>query len=311
MPGTVKVRVLSARNLPVMDRATFLTDAFVELCIGNITYKTDVVRRSLNPSWNSEWFCFELDDQALQEEALLLKFVLITCLIIIFRVMDHDTYSAHDTIGRVYFDLNPLLSRGQTRCLNGWFPIYDTMHGIRGEICLAIRVDVFLDASRYHQSSLGVRFYHCCTIPQGFVIDSLIGFIQELVMNDDPEHQWIEKIRTSRASNEARQRLFSRLSGELQRKMGLKVLNLGGNSLIGYQLHFDLEGETGVVVRGIGTAVRLKKYNPVTTPPNTPLRMSKNFSHNWESPNTTYKESGVHNFQSHVPQGLELGVSIV
>lgn len=75
--------------------------------------------------------------------------------------MDHDTYSAHDTIGRVYFDLNPLLSRGQTRCLNGWFPIYDTMHGIRGEICLAIRVDVFLDASRYHQSSLGVRFYHC------------------------------------------------------------------------------------------------------------------------------------------------------
>lgn len=33
-------------------------------------------------------------------------------------------------------------------------------------------------------------------------------------MNDDPEYQWIEKIRTSRASNEARQRLFTRLSGE-------------------------------------------------------------------------------------------------
>lgn len=44
-------------------------------------------------------------------------------------------------------------------------------------------------------------------------MDYLIGFVQELVMNDDPEHQWIEKIRTSRASNEARQRLFSRLSG--------------------------------------------------------------------------------------------------
>ncbi|KAH8859199.1 C2 domain-containing protein 5 [Schistosoma japonicum] len=297
MPGTVKVKVISARNLPVMDRATFLTDAFVELCIGSITYKTEVVRRSLNPSWNSEWFCFELDDQTLQEEALLLK------------VMDHDTYSAHDAIGRVYFDLNPLLSRGQTRCLNGWFPIYDTMHGIRGEICLAIRVDVFLDASRYHQSSLGVRFYHCCTIPQGFVIDSLIGFIQELVMNDDPEHQWIEKIRTSRASNEARQRLFSRLSGELQRKIGLKVLNLGGNSLIGYQLHFDLEGETGVVVRGIGTAVRLKKYNPVTTPPNTPTGMSKNCSLIRESPNAhkEYIVEGVYNFPIHIPQTLELG----
>ncbi|CAH8839206.1 unnamed protein product [Trichobilharzia szidati] len=297
MPGTVKVKVLAARNLPVMDRASFLTDAFVELCIGSITYKTEVVRRSLNPSWNTDWFCFKLDDQSLQEEALLLK------------VMDHDTYSAHDTIGRVYFDLNPLLSRGQTRCLNGWFPIYDTMHGIRGEICLAIRVDVFLDASRYHQSSLGVKFFHCCTIPQGFVIDSLIGFIQELVMNYDPEHQWIEKIRTSRASNEARQRLFSRLSGELQRKMGLKVLNLGGNSLIGYQLHFDLEGETGVVVRGIGTAVRLRKYNPVTTPPNSPIGARKNCPFRQESP-TTHKEytpECTHSIPSHIPQNLELG----
>ncbi|CAL8080395.1 unnamed protein product [Calicophoron daubneyi] len=184
--------------------------------------------------------------------------------------MDHDTYSAHDAIGRVYFDLNPLLSRGQTRCLNGWFPIYDTMHGIRGEISLAIRVDVFLDASRYYQSSLGVRFFHSSSVPDGYTIDFLIGFIQELVMNDDPEHQWIEKIRTSRASNEARQRLFSRLSGELQRKLGLKVLNLGGNSVIGYQLHYDLEGETGVVVRGIGTAVRLRKLHLIRSPPNSP-----------------------------------------
>ena len=41
----------------------------------------------------------------------------------------------------------------------------------------------------------------------------MLGFIEELVVNDDPEHQWIEKIRTPRASNEARQRLFSKLSG--------------------------------------------------------------------------------------------------
>ncbi|KAF7233272.1 hypothetical protein EG68_09045, partial [Paragonimus skrjabini miyazakii] len=261
MPGSVKVRVLSARNLPIMDRSTLSTDAFVEvvlicvnyfqICIGSTTHKTDVIRRSLNPSWNSDWFYFELDDRALQEEVLLLN--------------------AHDTIGRVYFDLNPLLNRGQSRSLNGWFPIYDTMHGIRGEISLTIRVDVFLDTSRYHQSSIGVRFFYSCGVPNGYAIDFLIGFIQELVMNDDPEHQWIEKIRTSRASNEARQRLFSRLSGELQRKMGLKVLNLGGNSVIGYQLHFDLEGETGVVVRGIGTAVRLRKLLPTRSPPTSPV----------------------------------------
>lgn len=31
MPATVKVKLFAARNLPVMDRASFLTDAFVEV----------------------------------------------------------------------------------------------------------------------------------------------------------------------------------------------------------------------------------------------------------------------------------------
>ena len=62
-------------------------------------------------------------------------------------------------------------------------------------------------------------------------------------VNDDPEYQWIDKIRTPRASNEARQRLFSKLSGEVKRKIGMKVMELGGNAVIGYQQLFDLEGE--------------------------------------------------------------------
>ena len=71
--------------------------------------------------------------------------------------------------------------------------------------------------------------------------------------------QWIDKIRTPRASNEARQRIFSKLSGqwnpirsaslchilspwqqalsllsgELQRRVGLKALDAGGNAVIG------------------------------------------------------------------------------
>ena len=39
------------------------------------------------------------------------------------------------------------------------------------------------------------------------------GFVEELVVNDDPEYQWIDKIRSMRASNEARQLAFSRLTG--------------------------------------------------------------------------------------------------
>ncbi|GFS24684.1 C2 domain-containing protein 5 [Elysia marginata] len=85
----------------------------------------------------------------------------------------------------------------------------------------------------------------------------MLGFIEELVVNDDPEHQWIEKIRTPRASNEARQRLFSKLSGTIQRKLGVKVLEMGGNAVLGYFQNFDLEGESGIVVRAVGTAVSL------------------------------------------------------
>lgn len=43
MPGKLKVRILAARDLPVMDRASDLADAFVEVTLyfdkytGNIT----------------------------------------------------------------------------------------------------------------------------------------------------------------------------------------------------------------------------------------------------------------------------------
>ncbi|OON23537.1 hypothetical protein X801_00553 [Opisthorchis viverrini] len=137
-------------------------------------------------------------------------------------------------------------------------------------------------------------------------------------MTDDPEHQWIEKIRTSRASNEARQHLFSRLSGELQRKLGLKVLNLGGNSVIGYQLHFDLEGETGVVVRGIGTAVRLRKQTAPRSPPSSPVgappRLPGSIELNTESPvgsadtpSALEREAPFKGSTGNLSQAMELG----
>lgn len=65
------------------------------------------------------------------------------------------------------------------------------------------------------------------------------GFVEELVVSDDPEYKWIDKIRTPRASNEARQTLFFKLSGEVQRKIGVKALDLGGNAVIGYISFFS------------------------------------------------------------------------
>ncbi|XP_059621362.1 C2 domain-containing protein 5 [Phlebotomus argentipes] len=260
MPGKVKVKVLAGRNLPVMDRSSDTTDAFVELKLGGITHKTDVCRKSLNPQWNSDWYRFEMDDAELQDEPLQI------------RLMDYDTYSANDAIGKVHICLNPLLipsaaidpsgqsaGHGKGSIMSGWFPVFDTMHGIRGEVNLMVKVDLFSDVNKFRQSSCGVQFFHSPNIPHGYHAPAIHGFVEELVVNDDPEYQWIDKIRTPRASNEARQVVFLKLSGEVQRKIGLKALDMGANAVIGYKLCLDLEGDVGVVARGIGTAVTLIK----------------------------------------------------
>lgn len=129
-------------------------------------------------------------------------------------------------------------------------------------------------------------FIPASNIPYGYSIAMYHGFVEELVVNDDPEYQWIDKIRTPRASNEARQLAFMKLSAQVsycwcgctyrnpyevrwrslcvsqvQRKIGIKAIEMGANAVIGYMQCYDLEGDVGVVARGIGTAVSLTKIN--------------------------------------------------
>lgn len=96
------------------------------------------------------------------------------------RLMDHDTYSANDAIGKVYLNLNPLLTPASGLCtkygwagdsnvknqtsssiMSGWIPVYDTMHGIRGEVKVTVKVELFTDFNKFRQSSCGVQFF-CC-----------------------------------------------------------------------------------------------------------------------------------------------------
>ncbi|XP_041441723.1 C2 domain-containing protein 5 isoform X11 [Xenopus laevis] len=294
MPGKLKVKIVAGRHLPVMDRASDLTDAFVEVKFGNTTFKTDVYHKSLNPQWNSEWFKFEVDDEDLQDEPLQIT------------VLDHDTYSANDAIGKVYIDIDPLLYTEAATVISGWFPIYDTIHGIRGEISVIVKVDLFNDLNRFRQSSCGVKFFCTTSIPKSYRAVVIHGFVEELVVNEDPEYQWIDRIRTPRASNEARQRLISLMSGELQRKIGLKVLEMRGNAVVGYLQCFDLEGESGLVVRAIGTACTLDKLsNPASLAPacNSPCKDIK------ESPPVQPSSHGyrsTHNSPIHSATGSRL-----
>lgn len=45
--------------------------------------------------------------------------------------------------------------------MSGWLPIYDTIHGIRGEINVVVKVELFSDFNKFRQSSCGVQFFFC------------------------------------------------------------------------------------------------------------------------------------------------------
>jgi hypothetical protein len=184
------------------------------------------------------------------------------------------------------------------------------MHGIRGEIKIQAKVEIFNDFNEYRKSSCGVQFFCSNKIPDGYFLQNFSGFVEELVINDDPEYQWIDKIRTPRTSNETRQKLFSKLSGELQRRIGLKVLEMSGNCVLGYMQNFDLEGEHGIVVRGIGTVAFIYKNSLNTTPnsanghslhttPSAPMTASAHTSNNTKFFN--FSSNNNNNNSSNIP----------
>jgi hypothetical protein len=99
--------------------------------------------------WNEQLKCDVADDCLLQDEPLQL------------RVFDKDIFSADDLIGTVYVHCNSLyegLGKGSFRTdrkmskdehrrrqIDGWFPIYDTMRGICGELKVTVYIQHIMD----------------------------------------------------------------------------------------------------------------------------------------------------------------------
>ncbi|KAI8930309.1 hypothetical protein BC831DRAFT_502422 [Entophlyctis helioformis] len=256
MPCILKVRVIAARNLPIMDRTTDLTDAFVEVKFADFeTFRTQICRRTLNPSWNED-FRYEVSDDAdLQNEPLQIK------------IMDYDQITYNDAIGTIFIDLNPLLTWDSPAQIAGWFPIYDTLLGVRGEVNVQVKLHMFGDANPFKDSSAGVQFFTVSTLPPNYQIVSVLGFVSALDYQDDPEYHWSDNFRTPRKSNDARTVVMFRLSGHIRRQLGKKVLELGGNAVLGFTQYFDLESEKrAITARAIGTAVKIslcEGNNPV------------------------------------------------
>ncbi|MES1916448.1 MAG: hypothetical protein MHM6MM_008263 [Cercozoa sp. M6MM] len=189
MPAVIKLRVISATELPVMDSSTHSTDAYVVVTLGDVFEdRTEVARQSLSPQWTRQFFNIEVaDDTVLADEALRL------------RVMDRDIVSADDSIGEVLLDLGWIARRtrpdelldmeedddekeqpdedkdeGDVRVVRGWFPVLDTLKGRRGWLRLSLRVAYFgstewinrsVDHPEEEEEKADARFFSCSTPP--------------------------------------------------------------------------------------------------------------------------------------------------
>ena len=249
MPCILKVHVEAARGLPAIDKTSEVADAYVEIRFGgDEVQRTAICRKTLDPVWRED-FRFEVSDETvLQDEPLELK------------VFDFDAITADDSVGSVTLDLNPLLSLDAPNQLAGWFPIYDTIRGTRGELWVQVKLEFFENTNRFKESSGGIHLFSGAGIPAPYTGATLVGLVDEVITEVDPDYHWTDSFRTSRSSNEASQRILHQMSCRLRRQMGRKAVEMGGNAILAYCQWIDIEPYSQTItVRGLGTAAILQQ----------------------------------------------------
>ena len=102
-------------------------------------------------------------------------------MLLYFKVLDYDVYSSHDAIGKVNINLDIFALKVGSNEMSGMFPIYDTIHGIRGHIRLKVKVQFFMDTNKYRQTSCGVQLFSASCVPHGFVATHMQGLVDELL----------------------------------------------------------------------------------------------------------------------------------
>jgi len=61
--------------------------------------------------------------------------------------------------------------------IQGWFPLYDTMKGIRGSLNVQIKLQFIGNKNPFRDSSAGVQFFTASTLsPQAFVIQEVASW---------------------------------------------------------------------------------------------------------------------------------------
>jgi hypothetical protein len=177
------------------------------------------------------------------------------------KVWDYDLVSANDEIGRVQIDLNGFCSPTRRVKSSAGFR-FSTRCAAFAARCTSPSKCSFSPIGISFATTLPVFIFFASTAALAcYRVARIIGFVEDLVMGDDPEYHWTDSFRASRVSNEERQNLLYALSGRLRRQIGLKVIALGGNAVVAYRQEMTFEGVKGnIVVRGYGTACLLRRH---------------------------------------------------
>lgn len=221
--------------------------------------------------WEEDFRFDVADDRLLQEEPLIFKVYVKGGT---SRLNVTDPEDGDECLGLVYVDLNPLLTAEADRNedgdatstpaansiaalnnstsalltmtgtggglgIDGWFPLYDTLAGVRGELCLSVKLNFIGDVNPFRESSAGVRFFPFSTLDPtaGFAIQHIFGFVEELVVADDPEFDTL--MGRGAALHQSRQTVLHLLDASVRRRLAKTVLDMGGNAVLGYYQTFD------------------------------------------------------------------------
>ena len=99
-----------------------------------------------------------------------------------------------------------------------------------------------------------------------FVVKEFYGFVEDMVVEDDPESTWKDYFRKpTKASHYQRVKSLHSLSAQVRSEIARKVFEAGGNAVLGYKVSLDMPSSSAIVARAHGTACKLYKVDEVTS----------------------------------------------
>ena len=164
------------------------------------------------------------------------------------------------------------------RSIRGWQPLFDTFKGMCGSLYVTIKVqslsggvagDAHKGEAQDAQASTCVQFFFASKLSsKSFVIREVFGLVTDLVLEIDSDASWQDYFRRagqgSKALTDNRQKVLFELAACVRQGLARKTLEMGGNAVLGYRVSVDLEGASGIVVRGTGTACSILAVVPMT-----------------------------------------------